>query len=75
MDKVAVSTLAKFDPEYYQTIVWIPSAHILYQRDLSLCVLLWMAVRTVGAICQRVNVSVVFLFSNDRYSADSSCSG
>ena len=51
-DRSHVATSAKLDPEYYQTIVWVPSAHILYQRDLSLCVLLWMAVRTVGAVCQ-----------------------
>ena len=52
---------SRTDPEYYQAVVRIPSAHILYQRDLSLCVLLWVPVRTVGAVCQRVNISIVFL--------------
>lgn len=60
-DRSGVAASAKFDPEYYQAVVWVPPAHILYQRDLSLCVLIWVTVRTVGAVCQRVYVSVVFL--------------
>ena len=60
-DRSGVSTSAKLDPEYYQTVMRVPSAHIFYQRNFSLCVLLRMAVRTVGAVCQRVYISVVFL--------------
>ena len=56
-----ISPLAKLHPKDYQTRMRVSTAHIPDQLDLGFCVLVWMAVRPVRAVCQRTHRSVVFL--------------
>ncbi len=46
-------------PEYHQTGVWIPAAHILNEFNLIGPVLVWMPVRSVGAILQRLQGPII----------------
>ncbi len=46
-DGSGIPPLAQLHPEYHQTGVRIPAAHILDQLDLIFCVLVWMTVRAM----------------------------
>jgi len=60
-DGSGIAALAQPDPEYHQTGVGIPAAHILYELELGFRMLVGMAVRTVSTVCKGVNCSVIFL--------------
>ena len=49
-DGSGIAALAQLHPEDHQTGVRVPAAHILDELDLSLCMLVWMAVRPVRAV-------------------------
>ena len=58
-DGAGVASLAQLYPEYQQTSVGVPAAHIPDQFDLSVCVLSGMDVGPVGTIGQRENRSII----------------
>lgn len=60
-DGARIAALAQLDPEHYQTGVGVPAAHISNQLQLCFCMLVWVAVGPVRAVCQRSQRSVVAL--------------
>lgn len=60
-DGSGIPTLPQLHPEYHQTGMRIPAAHILDQLDLGFCVLVWMTVRAMGTVCQGTNCAVILL--------------
>ncbi len=60
-DGSGIAALGQLDPEHHQTGVRIPAAHILDEFDLIFCVLIGMAVRAMGAVCQGAHRTVILL--------------
>jgi len=55
----AVASLTQLDPEYNKTGIWISAPHITDQLQLSLGVLIGVAVRSMGSVCQRLQRPIV----------------
>ena len=60
-NRTCVAALTQFDPEYNNSGVRIPAAHIQDQFGFFRCMLIWMAVGTMGSVCQRLKRSIVTL--------------
>lgn len=58
-DRTGIAPQPQFHPEHHQTGVWIPAPHILDQFDFIGTMLVWVAVRTVGAVLQGCQRSVI----------------
>ena len=60
-DGSSVTTLTQLYPEYDKACVLIASEHVQDQLDLFRCMLVWMTVRTMRTICQRLQCAVIAL--------------
>ena len=60
-DGSGIATHSQLDPEHHQTDMRIPAPHILNELDLGIGVLIGVAVRTVRAVCQRLECTVILL--------------
>ena len=60
-DGSGVSALAQLDPKHYQTGMRVPTSHIFDEFDFCIRMLIGVAVRAVGAVCQGTDRAVIFL--------------
>ena len=60
-DGSGISPLAQLYPKYYQTRMRVSAAHVFNKGNLFFCMLLWMTVGSMRAVCQRTHRSVIFL--------------
>lgn len=60
-NRTCISPGSKLHPEYNEAGIRVPTAHIQDEFDLLWCVLIWMAVRAVRTVLQRVQRAVIAL--------------
>lgn len=53
-NRACVSPCSELHPEYDDAGIWVSAAHIQDELDLLWCVLIWMAVRAVRTVLQRM---------------------
>ena len=58
-DGSGVAPLPQFHPEHHDPGVWISASHVQDQLDLFRCMLVGMAVRAMGTVCQGLEGAVV----------------
>ena len=57
-----VTTLSEFDPENDQTVMRVSASHIVYELDFRSRMLIWVMMRSSGAVPQRVPGTVIAAF-------------
>lgn len=60
-DRTCVSPCSELHPEYDNAGIWVSAAHIQDELDLFWRVLIWMAVKAVRTVLQRVQCAVIAL--------------